>query len=74
MTEEMIVLKMNILGGMNSYIIENGDEMIWESWITAGVPDCATEDDLRWIAENEGEWVDVVALFAKLVKRIRAEN
>lgn len=68
--EEMIVLKMNLLGGMNAYIIESGDESVWESWIMGGVPDGATEQDLLEIAKDEESWVDCCTLFGKLVKRL----
>ena len=50
---ELTLLKMNLLGGMDSYIRELGDEGIWEVWIAYGVPDGATEDDLQFIAEDD---------------------
>lgn len=68
MTEnEVKVLKMNILGGMNEYILNLGDEDIWETWIALGVPDAATEDDLEFIATDEETWVEVCRLFGRLV-------
>lgn len=67
MKSEITVLKMNLLGGMNAYIIDYGDEEIWEEWIAEGVPDCATEDDLQFIAEDDELWVDTCKLFARLV-------
>ena len=68
MTErEIIMLRENLLGGMDSYICDLGDESIWERWIANGVPDCATEDDLEWIARNEDEFAYVCKLFGKLV-------
>lgn len=66
---EMSILKQNILGGMDSYIRELGDEDIWEVWIAYGVPDWATENDLQFIAENDELWRDTCGLFGQLIKR-----
>ena len=66
---EMSILKQNILGGMDSYIRELGDEDIWEVLIANGVPDGATEDDLRFIAEDDELWRDTCDLFGRLIKR-----
>lgn len=64
---EITVLKMNLLGGMNEYIKEIGDEEIWESWINL-VPDEATEDDLQFIAEDEILWKNACSLFGRLTQ------
>lgn len=64
---ELKTLRMNLVGGMNEYIRELGDEDIWFEWISVGVPDEATEDDLEWIAEDEQSFVDVCRVFGKLV-------
>lgn len=67
---DITTLKMNILGGMNEYIKEMGDEELWERWITI-VPDECTEDDLLYIAEDEGSWRYVCDLFGRLVGAIK---
>lgn len=61
----MIILRANILGGMNTYIIENCDEDIQEYWATYGVPDGADEEEVIEIAENDELWVDCCKCFAK---------
>ena len=66
---ELTLLKMNLLGGMDSYIRELGDEDIWEAWIAYGVPDGATEDDLQSIAEDDESWRETCSLFGQLIKR-----
>ena len=66
---EMSILKQNILGGMNSYIRELGDEDIWEVWIAYGVPDEATEDDLQFIADDDESWRETCSLFGQLIKK-----
>ena len=65
--DEMLMLKMNILGGMNDYVRDFGDEEAWDLWITI-VPDEMTEDDLEYIANNQELWIDVCILFGKIVK------
>lgn len=62
-------LRMNLLGGMNDYILEViGDDYCTERWLSNGVPDGATEDDLKDIAENNEEFRWVCHLFGNLVK------
>ena len=63
-----IVLRMNILGGMNELVAEFGDEEVLENWITFGVPDAATEDDLQAIAEDDECFTDVCKHFVNLLE------
>lgn len=64
---EMLILKMNLLGGMNTYVRDLGDEEAWDLWITI-VPDEVTEDDLEYIANDKELWTDVCVLFGEIVK------
>lgn len=66
---EMKVLKMNILGGMNEYIRNLNDEEVIEVWLMCGIPDGATEEDLEEIADDFDEWKEMVALFCKLTEK-----
>ena len=68
--DEMILLRCNILGGMNAYILDNVDdeEIIYDDWFAVGVPDEATEDDLRTIASDEELWLDTIKCFARCAK------
>ena len=70
MTNEMITLRMNILGGMNSYLLDNidDDEYLISDWWAVGVPDGATEDDLCTMAEDEELWLNAVNSFARCAK------
>jgi hypothetical protein len=70
MTNEMLTLRMNILGGMNAYILDNvtDEEIVIDDWWANGVPDMPTEDDLRTIAEDEGLWLDTINCFARCAK------
>ena len=66
-----IVLRMNILGGMNELVAELGDEEVLENWITFGVPDAATEDELKEIAEDDDCFIDICKYFIKLLKKYK---
>ena len=70
MANDILTLRMNILGGMNAYILDNVDdeEIIVDDWFAVGVPDGATEDDLRTIAEDEELWLDTINCFARCAK------
>ena len=67
--KEMIETKKNLLRQMNDYIINLGNEEIWEEWITYGVPDCPSEDDFNFIASNDNDWNEVCNLFGILVNK-----
>ena len=64
--EEMTVLKMNLLGGMYSFLGQ--DELAYCEWITL-FPDEPSEDDLKEIAENDELWVSACEVFGRIVKR-----
>ena len=69
MTEnEIKVLKMNLLGGMDQYIRNCiSDEEVHESWLALGVPDGATENDLAELADDLEDFSAIVNLFGNLV-------
>ncbi len=64
---DIIILRANIMGGMNEYIREIGDEDIWELWIEV-FPDECSENELMELAEDENIWLDVVQRFAYCCK------
>lgn len=61
--DEMKMLKANIMGGMNEYIKEQGDDDLWDIWIEV-FPDECSEDELMEMAECDAVWLDVVERFA----------
>ena len=63
---EMTTIKMNLLGGMYSFLGQ--DELAYCEWITL-FPDEPTEDDLREIAEDDELWVSACEAFGRIVKR-----
>jgi len=67
--EELIQLRMNMLGGMNAYVLEQiGDENIINYWQQEAVPDCADENDLMDIAEDDELWTHVCFVFGFCAK------
>jgi len=67
MINEIVMLKANIMGGMNEYIKEQGDDDLWDEWIKV-FPDECSEDELIEMAENDDIWLDVINHFAALLK------
>lgn len=68
--------RIELLKGMNQYIIDLGDEEVYETWFSLGVPDEPTEDDYEFIVENKGCWREICELFGNLIRiydRQRAE-
>ena len=63
MTDEMKVLRANIMGGMNDYIKELGDDDLWDVWIRV-FPDECSEEELMEMAEDDIIWLEVIENFA----------
>ena len=63
MIDEMVMLRANIMGGMNEYIKAQGDDDLWDCWIEV-FPDECSEDELMEMADNDAVWLDVVNRFA----------
>jgi len=63
------VLRANILGGMNSYILEViGDDDITDRWLMFGIPDGCDEEELMEIAEDESEFLRISNLWNNLIR------
>jgi len=63
--EDTIQLRANILGGLNTYIIENGDEDIFDYWFTYGLPNECSEEQLMEIAADDDLWLTCINAFDK---------
>jgi len=59
--------RIELLKGMNQYIIDLGDEEVYDTWFAVGVPDEATDDDYDFIAGDLEEWIDICKLFGRLI-------
>ena len=52
---------------MNTAMEQIDDEVLYyDGWLAYGVPDGATEDDYRYIAENDDDFYEIFDLFIKL--------
>lgn len=60
--------RMELLAGMNQYILDLGDEEAYAEWFSLGIPDGATANDYEFIADNLEEWVYICQLFGRLIK------
>lgn len=50
--------------------LEAEDDFVFEAWLMNGVPDEASEDDYEYIAGDDFEYDDVLALYIRLTARI----
>lgn len=60
--------KIELLKDMHNYIIDMGDEDIYDRWIEEGVPDEPDDEIFEFIASNDNDWREVCELFGKLVE------
>ena len=58
--------RVNLLKEMHQHILNLDDEEKYYTWITYGVPDEPTEEDYRFIADNDDLWDDIHTLFMNL--------
>lgn len=68
---EMIKTKMNLLQQMHNFILNIGDEEIYEEWVTSCVPDEPSEDDYEFIASNETLWNEITEKFIQIIKHTK---
>lgn len=62
------ILKMNLLGGMHDYVMHYiQDENLQDEWLTNGVPDEPSEEDLEFIAEDDELFAHMVYQFSHIV-------
>ena len=66
--DELKVLRMNLVGGMNEYMSCINDETAYYDYWIEVVPDECTEDDLESIAENDELFNDVCKLFGFIIR------
>ncbi len=60
--------KIELLKDMHNYILDMGDDLVYDIWIRDGVPDEPDEEIFEFIASNDNDWREVCELFGKLVK------
>ena len=67
--EELYQLRVKFLKDFDKYVRETiGDEDIIDYWLMYGILDASDDEDLRAIAENENQWLEMVEAFSHCVK------
>lgn len=66
--QSAIERKIKLLKDMHNYILNMGDDFIYDIWIRDGVPDEPDEEIFEFIASNDDDWCEVCELFGKLVE------
>ena len=67
---DLTQLRANFMGGMNSYLLGEGDEMILDYWFRNGLPDEVSEEMLMEIAEDNEAWLTVISAFDKCCRSL----
>ena len=69
--EEIVGIRVDILKDMNKYVLEKiSDEELIYYWLEEGIPDCPSDDDFLFIAEDDEEWERICSVFNFIVKQI----
>ena len=58
--------RVELLKGMNTYMLQLGDEALLGAWFLTGIPDCPDEEDFEFFATDDNEWNYIVRLFGRL--------
>lgn len=66
--EEKNKICLNLVKQMHQYIINMGDEDIYDIWIRDGVPDCPSEEDFEDFAYDPTAFTELCTLFGQLCK------
>ena len=59
--------RMSQLKAMHDLMTEANDENIYMRWISIGVPDCPSMDDIKCIALDDDSYNECFDLFVKLI-------
>lgn len=58
--------RIELLKGMNTYMLQLGNETLLGAWFLTGIPDCPDEEDFEFFATDDNEWNYIVRLFGRL--------
>lgn len=58
--------RVELLKGMNTYMLQLGNETLLGTWFLTGIPDCPDEEDFEFFATDDDEWNYIVRLFGRL--------
>lgn len=72
--KDVINSRIAVLKAMDNAIRNMNDEEVLDPWLMCGVPDDAWEEDYADIASDHENYVEIVRLFAKIVKNYAKED
>lgn len=72
--EDAINSRVRVLRAMDNAIRNMNDEEALDPWLMCGVPDDACEEDYMDIANDHENYIEIVRLFAKIVKNYAEED
>ena len=72
--EEMKKTRLDLVHQMHNYIMNTGDEEIYEIWMMDAIPDCPCEEDFEFFADDSEEFKELCAIFGRLVHIDETEN
>lgn len=58
--------RVELLKGMNTYMLQLGNETLLGAWFLTGIPDCPDEEDFEFFATDDNEWNYICRLFGRL--------
>lgn len=58
--------RVELLKGMNTYMLRLGNETLLGAWFLTGIPDCPNEEDFEFFATDDDEWAYICRLFGRL--------
>ena len=64
---EMTKIKMALATSMNDYVMNTGDEDLFDIWLEI-YPDEATDEDIQFICENWDLWKTLCITFGEIAK------
>ena len=63
--------KVEFIKALNEIILGLGDEDLTDIWLMNGVPDCPSQEDFEFIANDRDSFDEVVNLFVRMSKHIK---
>ena len=72
--EEMNRARLTLVHQMHDYIMNTGDEEIYEVWMTVCIPDEPCEEDFEFFANDPNEFKEMCKIFKQLVYHDETEN
>lgn len=72
--KEMKETRLNLVHQMHDYIMNTGDEEIYDTWLSLCIPDEPCEEDFEFFANDPEEFKNMCRIFGKLVYKDETEN